>query len=163
MCIHNDFISFEYNLTLSTCVCFDCTTDSIRYGFRKRLITELIYDFIMRIAGITERNKKIEETTKLFTHVYLTNEGKKFIKDDRDWEVVLKKKMIGFFEQENIRIAYTWYQKIFNVQMPISMSESKKEKNRKIRETHKMSKYSLLVENNSVLIPDLSLVVASFV
>ena len=162
MCLHNDFISFGYNLNLSTCACFDCREDKIRYGFRKSLIIDLTKYFIMRINGILERPKRIEETIKLFTYVFLTNEGKKFSNDDC-WESILKNKLIIFFEQENIRIAYTWYQNIFNVQMPISMSESKKEKNRKIRETHKMSKYSLLVENNSVLIPDVSRIVGSFI
>ncbi len=162
MCLHNDFLGFGYNLNLCTCACFDCRADKIMYGFRKRLIIELVYNFIMRINGILERNKRIEEITKLFTNVYLTNEGKKF-SNDGCWEAILKKKMIIFFERENLRIAYTWYQNIFNEQMPISMSESKKEKNRKIREKHKMSQYSLLVENNSLLIPDISRLVASFV
>ncbi len=163
MCLHNNFLSFGYNLNLCTCACFDCRADQIKYGFRKRLIIELIHDFIIRINEMVEPAKKIEEITKLFSHVYLTNEGKTFLSLDSLHEALLKKKLIMFFEEENFRIAYAWYQKIFNVQMPISISESKKEKNRKIRETHKISKYSLLVENNSVLIPDLSLVVASFV
>ncbi len=162
MCLHNDFMSFEYNLSLCTCACHECRADKTRYGFRVRLIIELVYDFILRINGIAERPERIEETIKLFTHVYLTNEGKKF-GNHGCWESILKNKLIIFFEQENLRIAYAWYQKIFNEQMPISISESKKEKNRQIREKHKISKYSLLVENNSVLIPDLSRVVGSFI